>query len=227
MIAPCISSKTILVSISKGLEQRSCFTADQLIRDVLPRQPFAMLLGPMLAEEILHNKHASAVVSSRQRSVRQRVANLFEGSVLRCELHDDPHAVCQASVIKNVYALAMGIADGLEWGNNQKGRLACQSLHEMRLILSRVTDDPGILDSIAGTGDYLATAFSASSRNRQNGQSLIADGRMTIKSEGSVSFPSLLKLLSRKTNGLPILLTLKKIVMQNQGKNNKELFEKL
>ena len=121
----------------------------------------------------------------------------------------------------------MGLADGLEWGNNQKGVLAALAMREMSLVMRSAKQNPAILQTPAGFPDFLATAFSPSSRNRTLGEEIVRSGLCTFQSEGLIALPSLVNRLDKKTQSFAILHALRRILLQGKHHELSTLFSKL
>lgn len=202
--------EAVIVALSKGLEQKTLLGVDEVLAAALPRgQRFALLAGPMLAEEIVQDLQAAAVVASRDKSARETVKSLFRGTGLRVETSADVHGVALSSVIKNVFAVTLGIADGLGWGGNRKGWLAARAIAEMEEVLGALHAQPRTVRTAAGWADLISTGFSRYSRNHQVGDDIVHTGTITVKSEGVVALPSLLKKLGpARAKRFPLLRAL-------------------
>ncbi len=201
-LRPLLSKKTVVVSLSKGIELGSKLTVDRLLADGLPkRQPFALLSGPMLATELAEGLPSAAVVASVGRGAGRRVENLFKKSALRTEWTKDVRGTALAGVLKNIYAVALGIADALEFGDNARGRLVERAIAEMIGVIKALNprgDAVAATLGPAGLGDLVATGTSPHSSNRRVGRELVAGKGITKMSEGFISLPSLLSLLGKK-----------------------------
>ncbi len=225
-LLPILSKKTILISISKGIEKETGFFIHQIFSDVLPPgQPYALISGPMLAEELEQDRGGVGVCASPQKNVCAEVEKLFASTSLRLRFSPDIEGVELAGVLKNIYAVAVGIADGLGWQKNRIGWLCGKAVEEMCFIASRLKKDESVMLSPAGIGDFIATSFSEKSSNRSFGYS-IAQGKIDHKGEGVVALTSLKKKLGRyKSEELPVLYALSKVL--NDSAPPKEIFEYL
>lgn len=205
----------IVVTIAKGIEPGTLETMDQVLLSVVPRgQPCGHLGGPMLASEIKAGKHAAAAVGSYQRSVFTALRKVFKNSTLRLEYSKDMRGVAVAGVLKNVYTVPLGIAAGLELGNNAIGWLAYCSLKEMQQLMPLLGAKKSTLISAAGIGDFIATATSPLSTNYRAGAEIGKTESTKIASEGLITLPSLLELVEHKKTKLPLLAALQKIVLE-------------
>jgi glycerol-3-phosphate dehydrogenase (NAD(P)+) len=219
-----VRPNVVVVSLAKGVETGTRMMVDEILLDALPqKQQFALLGGPMLAEELMADLPGIAVVASPAARTREAVAALFAGSSVRTELTADRRSVAVASVLKNVYALALGIVDGLGWGGNQKGWFTAAAEDEMLSVGVALGAKPAILRGAAGFGDFIATAFSPYSRNRTAGETFVQSGTCDPSSESARSLASLVTRIGRTRTPLsPILATLAAVIVH--GKDVRRTF---
>lgn len=162
----------ICLSVAKGLDDAGR-PVEQIFEAALgARAGFGLLHGPMLAEEIQAGGFAFAQLASKGDGVAGRVAALFAGTRLKLEPVADMRGTNWAVVLKNVYALAFGMADELGLGDNVRGWLAVTALREMDAIVQRMGGTRGTVQGLAGLGDLVATATSEHSHHRQLGRRL-------------------------------------------------------
>ncbi len=211
-IAPCLDKKTVVLTIAKGLEKNTGKTMPRVLIEALPKgQPSGLLSGPMLASELKSGKGGMAVVALPNLSAFRPVNKVFQASNLRLVYSKNVEAVAWAGVLKNIYAVALGIADGIGWGFNRKGWLVTQAIHEMAVVAEALHVSVDEVLGVAGLADLVATGFSTTSRNREAGRKLAADER--LGSEGVRSLVLLFKRLpSRAKDDVPILCGLARIV---------------
>jgi glycerol-3-phosphate dehydrogenase (NAD(P)+) len=216
-LRPLLRRDAIVVSLSKGIEAETNATMDRLLAEALPRgQRHVFLAGPMLAEEIMQDLGAAAVAASRNKAAREAASALFAGSALRVEQTADLVGVTLASVLKNVYAVCLGIADGLNWGDNRKGWLTGVAIREMTAVLADHGAAAATVYSAAGIADLVSTGFSRYSSNHELGDHIVKLRRADIKSEGAVSIRPLLALLGRKRGRYPLLSLLAGVVLNRR-----------
>ena len=209
-----VRPQTIVEAFSKGMDSSLGCTTGELLPGLLPkRQPFVVVGGPMLAAEIAAGKHAAAVFASPDASAAERAANLFRSSVFATEISRDVVSVSLAGVLKNIYAIGLGVADGLELGGNAKGWIAARAINEMVDIAGTFGVDKQIILGTAGLADFLATAYSPYSRNRGIGDEIVKNGKCAIKGEGTASLPLLMVRLGPAATKYPLLHVIKKIVI--------------
>lgn len=217
-IKPLLSDKTIIVGLSKGLESQSNYRIDQIVDELLPNNPFVLLSGPMLARLIQEDKpsYASIAATANHREALESIELLFLDTNLSLHPVNDVTAAALGGILKNIYAMVLGIVDGLEYGNNTKGWIVALSVREMQTIADRLNTNSTIMPGIAGLADLIATGFSSSSNNHRVGRELVLHGQTDLKSEGLVSLPSLLTLLNGNTESLPLLHTLNEAINNQQ-----------
>jgi len=212
-----LNKRATVVALSKGMEVKTGQDVAELLAETLPpTQKFALLAGPMLAEEIVQDLEAAAVAASDSKAARDGLKDLFSGTGLRIEVSADIRGVSIASVLKNVYATSLGIADGLGWGGNRKGWLTARAATEMRDVLTALKADPHTVYTAAGLGDLIATGFSRYSRNHQVGDDLVHTGVITVKSEGVVALPSVIKRLGLRAKRYPLLMAIEAVVLKRK-----------
>ncbi len=212
-----LTPQTVVVSVSKGLEPNTKKSVDQVLSETLPAgQPHAFLGGPMLAKEINEGKSAMAVCGTHTRSAATLVKKAFIRSALRIEYSADIRGVALAGVLKNIYTLPMGMASGLDLGNNTIGWLAARGLNEMQTLMPMLGGKKKTLLTTAGLGDFIATATSPLSMNFKAGQEIARTGAATTRSEGIVTLPSLITMINSNTKKLPLLQCVAKIILEQQ-----------
>ncbi len=183
-IAPLINKDSVCLTIAKGLDEAG-ETAAQVFQDVLgQRQPFAVLYGPMISEEIRAGRHAFAQLGCRDKAVFARVRGLFAGTRLHVEHTLDVPGISWSVILKNVYALAFGIADELQLGDNVRGCLAVASLLELDRLVEKMGGRPGTVYHLAGLGDLITTGTSVDSHHHELGRRLARGETQAIEGEG-------------------------------------------
>ena len=221
-IKDAVPEKAFLIALAKGIEHDTLKTPDEIIGEFFPKKRFGMLGGPMLAEELNLGHVGIGMVGTPSAEVFEKTRELFKESVVRLIHTKDMHGVALGGILKNTYALAFGIADGLEWSGNAKGWLLVKSMNEIAHLSRVLGGRKKTVLNVAGLGDLATCGFSEYSRNRQAGQDVLEDGKFDIKSEGVVSAPSVFALVGRKVKKFEILFALKEIMAE--GKNPREIF---
>lgn len=212
LIKTAVKKGAHIVSTAKGIEKETLKTPDEILSEYFDKKSFGMLGGPMLAEELNLNHVGVAVIGSANKEIYEKVSRLFADTLVRVTHSKDIYGVALGGILKNVYALAFGIADGLEWSGNAKGWLLVESMNEMSRLAWTLGGRKKTIEGVAGLGDLGTCGFSEYSRNRQAGQDVLEDGKFDEKSEGVVSAPYLFSIARKKIKKLRILNCLKRII---------------
>jgi glycerol-3-phosphate dehydrogenase (NAD(P)+) len=207
-VLPHVGKHAVFVSLSKGIEEKTLKTPAEILAEVLAKnQLFAVLGGPMIAEEILQGLLTTGVVGTLRKETFEKIAAAFQDSNFRLVHSEDFIGVSWCGILKNIYAISFGIADGMNLGGNFKGRLFAAAVEEMLGLAPILGYCKETVLGNAGIGDLAATAFSPYSRNRQVGEDLALrkTGKRCPESEGVVSLPLLISLLGNKAAAFPLL----------------------
>jgi glycerol-3-phosphate dehydrogenase (NAD(P)+) len=170
-----LASDTICVNASKGIEQSTLFTVDQVYRDVLPPRTAAraaFLSGPTFAKELVRGLPAAIVCAAHDPEVARLVQEQLGTERLRMYTTDDVTGVELGGALKNVFAIGAGIADGLGFGHNTRAAMITRGLNEMARLGLRLGANPLTFAGLAGMGDLVLTCTGDLSRNRQVGLEL-------------------------------------------------------
>lgn len=171
-VAPFIKSKMLVVSLSKGLTP-TMERISEVLKRTLPsavRDQIVVLSGPSHAEEVAAGLPTAIVASSENPVAAEKVQTLFSSSTLRTYTNSDPLGVELAGALKNVIAIACGVADGLGFGDNTKGALLTRGLAEITRLGVKMGAQPQTFAGLAGMGDLITTGISRHSRNRFVGE---------------------------------------------------------
>src|SRR5262249_48473100 len=144
----------------------------EVAREVLGTRPLAVLSGPSFAHEVARERPTAVVASSDDLALASSVQELFARTRLRVYTNDDPRGVQLAGALKNVLAIAAGVADGLGMGAGAGAALITRGLGEMRRLGEACGGKPDTFRGLAGLGDLVLTCTSDLSRNRRIGQAL-------------------------------------------------------
>ncbi len=177
-LRPHVPRKAAVVSVAKGIEQGTLLRPTQVIADVLrddpdaaPR-PLGCLSGPTIAAELARCLPATMIAASDAPGFAARLQRLFSTSWMRVYTNPDLLGVELAGATKNVIAIAAGILDGLQAGDNAKSALLARGLAEIARLGAAMGASPDTFFGIAGVGDLATTCFSPEGRNRQCGEAL-------------------------------------------------------
>ncbi len=177
-VAPILDEGTVIVSVSKGIEESSSLTLTQVIAQATQdRFPIAALSGPSHAEEVARQIPTSVVVAAKDRAVAEKVQDVFMNPVFRVYTTDDVVGVELGAALKNIIALCAGICDGLGFGDNTKAALMTRGLSEMARLGEAMGGRRETFSGLAGVGDLMVTCTSEHSRNRRCGV-LIGQGHL-------------------------------------------------
>jgi glycerol-3-phosphate dehydrogenase (NAD(P)+) len=225
-ISPMLTKEAVIVSLAKSIEEGTQKTMDEVLAEVLPKkQQFIILAGPLLAEEIEAGDGGVAVAASRDKNALRKISELFNGTNVKVETTGDVRGSAICGVLKNIYAMGLGISCGLGWGDNLKGWLAGASMKEMTLAIKLLGGKTETACGAAGFGDFIATGFSRHSSNRGFGEKLASGAECLKNSEGCRAVDSAVSLLGKHARRFPIMIALKEII--KNGKDPKTVFEKL
>ena len=161
-----------VVSLTKGLEQGTRKRMTEVIQDVLPGHPFGLLTGPNLAKEILAGEAAASVVAMSDRNVSRQLQRLFSNNLFRVYENDDVIGCEVAGALKNIMAIAAGMADGLGTGDNTRAAVITRGLAELSRLGVAMGGTYVTFSGLAGMGVLVATCISPQSRNRHVGEQL-------------------------------------------------------
>ncbi len=171
-VAGDISTESIIISASKGIENESLASMDEVLKEVLPGKlgaRLAFLSGPSFAKEVGAELPTAVVMASRDRNIADKSAEAFRGDRFRVYTSDDVAGVEVGGALKNVMAIAAGIADGLGFGHNTRAALITRGLAEITRLAVRRGANPLTLAGLAGLGDLVLTCTGDQSRNRTVG----------------------------------------------------------
>ena len=162
----------IITCAAKGLERGTRLTMDRVISAAVPQARLALLSGPTFAKEIAAGLPGAAVVAARDAETAAAVQRAFSGRRLRVYSSDDVVGVALGGALKNVVAIAVGVSDGLGFGDNARAALITRGLSEMGRLAVRMGAHPLTMAGLAGLGDLVLTCTGDLSRNRQVGLAL-------------------------------------------------------
>ena len=183
-IAGNIKTECVCLSIAKGLDEAGNTATDIMTSVLAKNQSYALIYGPMISEEILQGRHAFAQLVCNHQVVYEGVRQLFGGSSLHLTDSTDTNGVNWAVILKNVYAIIIGVADELHLGDNVRGYLMVQSLAEMNIIVQLMKGDKATVYQLAGLGDLVTTSTSDDSHHHELGRRLARGETTDIGGEG-------------------------------------------
>lgn len=165
-----------VVSLTKGVEQGSLARMTEVIAEVAPAHPFAVLTGPNLVGEIVAGYPTASVIATVDAPVAEELQQLFSTGSFRVYTNPDVVGCELGGALKNVVAIAAGVADGLGFGDNTRAALITRGVAELTRLGVALGGQPLTFGGLTGMGDLVATCTSRRSRNRWVGEEL-AKGR--------------------------------------------------
>lgn len=178
-LAPLLPKAAVVVTASKGIENETLCTMADVLRQSLPQPQagrVAVLSGPSFAAEAAAGQPTAVVVASESRTIAELVQQSFQVGTFRVYTSDDVVGVEIGGAVKNVIALACGMAEGLGFGHNTRAALITRGLAEISRLGARLGANPLTLAGLAGMGDLVLTCNGPQSRNRTAGL-LLGQGR--------------------------------------------------
>ena len=189
-IVPHISSSTVCLSIAKGVDEHARTPAEIFADTLGPERHWGLIYGPMIARDLSEGRTGFAVLAGNSERARS-AAGLFAETRLFLDTDDDLTGAAWSVVLKNVYVPLLGAIDALEMGDNIRGFVIYEAVHELESVLTELGGRPDTARGPAGMGDLITSATSRSSHHRTIGADLaagksdkIAAGGEFIRSEG-------------------------------------------
>ncbi|WP_321367791.1 NAD(P)H-dependent glycerol-3-phosphate dehydrogenase [uncultured Desulfuromusa sp.] len=223
---PNLKPETIIVSASKGIENDSLMLLSQVFEDLLPEKmhsQLGFLSGPSFANEVSSGMPTAVVAASRDAAVATEIQKIFSTEVFRVYTHNDIIGVELGGAMKNVIALAAGVADGLGFGHNTRAALITRGLAEMTRLGIKLGGTAETFAGLAGMGDLVLTCTGDLSRNRSVGIELGKGrkldeilGGMQMIAEGVKTTLSAYQLADRLGVDVPIIEQMYLILYQNK-----------
>lgn len=166
----------MIVNVAKGIEEKTLMTMTDIIEEEVPQADVAVLSGPSHAEEVGKGLPTTIVAGAHSRETAERIQELFMSPVFRVYTSSDMLGIETGAALKNVIALAAGMADGLGYGDNTKAALITRGIAEIARIGTAMGAHLETFYGLSGIGDLIVTCASVHSRNRRAGW-LIGQGR--------------------------------------------------
>ena len=166
---PFCKEGQLIVDVAKGIEENTLDTMTQIIKEELPMAETAVLSGPSHAEEVSRGLPTLCVAGSRKKNVAEYVQSTFISPVFRVYTSPDVLGIETGAALKNVVALAAGIADGLGYGDNAKAALITRGMAEIARLGIAMGGKYQTYTGLSGIGDLIVTCASMHSRNRRAG----------------------------------------------------------
>lgn len=221
-IAPFMNKEQIIVNVAKGIEESTLMRLSEVIEAEIPGVRVAVLSGPSHAEEVGKSMPTTVVVGSKDKELAKFVQNTFMNDFFRVYTSPDMIGIELGGALKNVIALAAGIADGLGCGDNAKAALITRGIYEMSSLGVVMGGKPETFSGLSGTGDLIVTCASVHSRNRRAGflmgqgmnyQEAMNEVKMVV--EGVYSAKAALALSKKYGIEMPIVENVNRILFED------------
>jgi glycerol-3-phosphate dehydrogenase (NAD(P)+) len=231
-LAPFLRPWVPVVSLSKGLEQGTRLRMTEVLAAELPGHPHGVLTGPNLAKEILAGDAAASVIAMEDTTIAEALQEVFATDLFRVYTNHDVVGCEVAGALKNVIAIASGMADGLGTGDNTRAAVITRGLAELTRLGCAMGGEHQTFSGLAGMGDLIATCISPQSRNRYVGEQL-GKGRkideiideMHMVAEGVKSSKVVMELAEEHGVDLPIAASVYGVV--HEGRPAEEAYRGL
>jgi len=169
MAKPHIRPWIPIVSLSKGLEMGTKKRMTEVVEDIMPGHPVGVLTGPNLAKEIHNGQAAAAVIAMVDDVISKRLQSVFNSGLFRVYRNSDVIGCELGGALKNIMAIATGMGDGANAGDNTKAAVITRGLSELTRLGTAMGGQSSTFAGLAGMGDLVATCSSNKSRNRHVG----------------------------------------------------------
>ena len=218
-----VSDGQIIVNVAKGIEETTLMTLSQIIEEEVPQAEVTVLSGPSHAEEVGRGIPTTIVVGAKKKETAEFIQNIFMSEVFRVYISPDVLGIELGAALKNVVALAAGIADGLGYGDNTKAALITRGITEIARLGMAMGGKFETFCGLSGIGDLIVTCASMHSRNRRAGILLgqgktmdeaMAEVKMVV--EGVYSAKAALGLSKKYGVQLPIIEQVNKVLFENK-----------
>lgn len=214
----------VIVNVAKGIEESTLMTLSEVIEREIPDSIVAVLSGPSHAEEVGRGIPTTIVVATKNKDVAMHLQKLFMNEVFRVYTSPDVKGVEIGAALKNVIALAAGIADGLGYGDNTKAALITRGMAEITRLGVKMGGRKETFYGLSGVGDLIVTCASMHSRNRRAGILLgqgktleEAQNEVKMVIEGANCAKAALALSKKYDESMPIVSEVNKILFENKS----------
>ena len=158
-----------IINLAKGLEMSTKMRMTEIIEEIMPGHPAGVLTGPNLAKEIHHGKAAAAVIAMVDETIAKRLQQVFSTGLFRVYTNDDVVGCELGGALKNIVAIATGMGDGANAGDNTRAAIITRGLAELTRLGVAMGGKRRTFAGLAGMGDLVATCSSDKSRNHHVG----------------------------------------------------------
>lgn len=229
---PFVKEGQIIVDVAKGIEEDTLMTLSQQIEEEILQANVAVLSGPSHAEEVGRGLPTAVVIGAKTEETARYLQEMFMNHVFRVYISSDMLGMELGGALKNVIALAAGIADGMGYGDNTKAALITRGIAEIARLGVKMGGAIESFTGLTGIGDLIVTCASVHSRNRKAGylmgqgktmEEAMAEVKMVV--EGVYSAKAAAKLGKKYGVALPIVDKVNEVLFE--GKDPKEAVDEL
>ncbi len=222
--SPLVTKGQKLLNVAKGIEEHTVMTLSEIIEQEIPQADVAVMSGPSHAEEVGRGMPTTIVVGAKTRATAEYIQNLFMNEVFRVYISPDVLGMELGGSLKNVVALAAGIADGLGYGDNTKAALITRGITEIARLGTAMGGRFETFCGLTGIGDLIVTCASMHSRNRRAGiligqgkscEEAMAEVKMVV--EGVYSAKAAMELAEKYQVQLPIIEQVNRILFEGKS----------
>lgn len=219
-----VEEKQIIVNVAKGIEEDTVMTLSEIIEQEIPQARVAVMSGPSHAEEVGRGIPTTIVVGAKSKSTAEFIRELFMNEVFRVYISPDVLGIELGGSLKNVVALAAGIADGLGYGDNTKAALITRGITEISRLGMAMGGKYETFSGLTGIGDLIVTCASMHSRNRRAGiligqgktmDEAMAEVKMVV--EGVYSAKAAMQLAKKYDVQLPIIEQVNEVLFEGKA----------
>ena len=224
LMSSVVEKDQIIVNVAKGIEDDSLMTLSEIIEQEIPQARVAVMSGPSHAEEVGEKIPTTCVVGARKKETAEFVQNIFMNNVFRVYISPDVLGIELGGALKNVVALAAGMADGLGYGDNTKAALITRGISEISRLGVKMGGKAETFAGLTGIGDLVVTCASKHSRNRKAGM-LMGQGKTMDEAmkevqmvvEGVYSAKAALALAKKYNVEVPIIEKVNEILFEGSS----------
>ena len=221
---PYVADGQIIVDVAKGIEESTLMTLSRQIEEEIPQADVAVLSGPSHAEEVGRKLPTTCVIGAKTRKTAEYLQSMFISRVFRVYTSPDILGIELGGSLKNVIALAAGIADGLGYGDNTKAALITRGIAEISRLGVKMGGKIESFTGLTGIGDLIVTCASVHSRNRKAGYP-IGQGKSVREAmdevqmvvEGVYSAKAAAKLAKKYDVSMPIVEEVNKVLFEGKS----------
>lgn len=222
-MCPFVEEGQLIVNVAKGVEESTLMTLSEIIEQEIPKAEVAVLSGPSHAEEVGKGLPTTCVAGAKTKKTAEYIQEIFMNEVFRVYTSPDILGIELGGALKNVVALAAGIADGLGYGDNTKAALITRGIAEIARLGMKMGGEYKTFAGLTGIGDLIVTCASVHSRNRRAGiligkgysmEEAMKEVKMVV--EGVHSAKAAMGLSKKYQVALPIIEQVNQVLFENK-----------